>query len=107
MVAYDNGYSKEFSTCSVREWSEKIHQEIMAGTSLNSIGTNIHRKVLSQTDTIELEHPGYLHFLFRDAVKKKGSNAGYDELAAQMVLSSSGIKDHRPPITLSPYQLSK
>ena len=73
--------------------------------SLDSIGTNLHRKVLSQIESIELGHPGYLHNLFRDAITKKGSNLGYEELAAQMVLSSTLTLDPRPSINISAYQI--
>ena len=73
--------------------------------SLASIGTNCHRPVLSQRESIEQEYPGYLHYLCRDAITKNGSNSGFEELAAQMVLSSTPTVDARPSINISTYQL--
>ena len=70
---------------------------------MHSIGSNIHSKILSQTDSIKVQFPRY--FLFCDAIEKKGSNSSYEELAAQMVLSSTGTVDYCPQITISAYQL--
>ena len=70
-----------------------------------SIGTNLHRPVLSQTESIEQEHPGYLHYLFWDVITKKGNNSGFEELASQMVLIGTSTSDARPSIDISTYQL--
>ena len=77
MMVYNNGYSKKFSICSIREWSNEIHREILEGISLASIGANLHRIVISQTESAEREHHGYINHLFQDAVTKKGSNSGF------------------------------
>ena len=64
MVAYDNRYSKEFSICSIRMWSDKIRSQILEGIALEAIGTNGHCDKVMETNVISKEHPGYLHFLF-------------------------------------------
>lgn len=97
--------TQKFSICSIREWDERVFLEILEGISLTFITANSYRLVLSQTESIEQEHPRYLNYLFCDVIIKKGSNSGFKELAAQMVLSSMSTIDARPSINIITYQL--
>ena len=107
MIAYDNGYSIEFATNTIQTWDSKIKEHILQGMHFLNIGEKSISKRVSVTASIEEAHPGYLHDLYRDATTKIGNNAGFDELAAQMVLSSTSCLDNRPNIDISAYQLRK
>ena len=50
---------------------------------------------------VDQSYPGYMHFLFRDAVKKKGTNASFAELATQMNEQSKSARDTRPELSLT------
>ena len=56
-------------------------------------------------DTIEEQHPGYLHFLFRAAQKVKGSKATYTEIADYMNVKSACPSEVRPTLSLHRLQI--
>ena len=51
--------------------------------------------------TVEQSYPGYMYFLFRNAVKKKGTNASFAELATQMNEQSKSVRYTRPELSLT------
>ena len=107
LVAYDNGYQKEFSTNSILRWEGKFKNEIENGVSSKCVGECNRKGSVSAVNIIKQQHPGYLHHLFRQAIKMVGLNAGFAELAQQMHLSSTSSIDPRPPVIISRRQLNK
>ena len=57
-------------------------------------------------DQIELEHPGYLHHLFWSALKIKGLNTSFADIAYQMNCISSVHKEGRPTTNLTRNKLN-
>ena len=84
IVAYDNGYLKEFSTKSIIRWEKDVDKSTKDGVSSNHIATNKYTIKIAHTTRIEETYPGYLHYLFRKATKLRGPKAGFGELAVVM-----------------------
>ena len=97
LVAYDNGYQKEFSVATIRRWETLAIDQITVGTRSMEVAQSRHKGSISSTDLIEVKYPGYLHQLFRQALYTKGSNSSFSEIACHMNLASrkdSEVRDH-------------
>ena len=68
LVAYDNGFCSEFSTCSILRWSADVNKKIQEDASSTLIASNLYKKRISDVEKIENMNPGYLHFLYRHAI---------------------------------------
>ena len=105
LVAHDNGFSSEFSTCSILRWSADIDKKIQEGVSSTLIASNLYKKRISHVEKIESMNPGYLHFLYRHTIRTKGPNAIWKELAEVINLKSDTPAETRPSIDLSSKKL--
>ena len=84
MCAYDNGFSNEFIISTLDQWDDGIEDDITSGVAYKEVDNTKNVGSHVSVSAIEIAHLGYLHYLFRDAVKKKGTNASFAELAGQM-----------------------
>ena len=57
MVAYDNGFSREFSLRTIMRWERSILTQIMTGCESKEIGENQHKGTVSAIERIEDGHP--------------------------------------------------
>ena len=64
LVAYDNGFVKEFSMRSISRWDTAFTNEIKNGCESNKLGEKKRIGSISTVDQIENSNPGYLHHLF-------------------------------------------
>ena len=106
MVAYDNGYGKEFSLRTIHRWSDNTTKYIYMGVKSNNIGTSSNKGSIGDTDKLDKDYPGYLHKLFPRALKVKGYNASFVEITHQMNRSSSVSSESRPTIELTQRQVN-
>lgn len=62
---------------------------------------------MSYTDKIEKDHPGYLHELYRYAVRMKGIRATFAEIAESMNAKSGTLiaEEERPSLSLHRLQV--
>ena len=59
------------------------------------------------TDQVEENSPGYLHYLFRHAIKVKGPKAGFAELAHSMEEKSKVPSEPRQNVKVHRLQLNQ
>lgn len=71
-VAYDNGFSIEFSTCCIPRWSADIDKKVQVGVSSTLIVSNLYKKRINDVDKIENLNPRYLYFYTDMQSKQKG-----------------------------------
>ena len=100
LVSYDNGYQKESSVRSVQRWDMDVVTNIKSETNSKNIGKGQFKLKEKQTDRIKLTCPGYLLYLFRYAIKVRGSKARFDELADCMNKKIRIPSESRPSVNL-------
>ena len=101
MCVYNNGFTNEFSVPTLAMWDDVTRKEIISGVACEDVGDSKNIQSQSVVSYIKSLYPGYLHYLFRDDVKKKGKNASFTELSKQMNDTNWSSKDSRPKINLS------
>ena len=106
LIAYTNGYRTVFSTSTILRWELNIHAQVTSGEVSSSVAEQGGGSSIGDTDKIELAHPGYLHHLFRLVIKRIGYNAGFQEIAHHMNLSSAVKSERRMSISLSRRQVN-
>ena len=84
MVAYDNGYLREFGTTSIKRWDTEVLVNTKKGVSSILVGKGKYKQITKYTDQIEEDSPSYLHYLFCHAIDTKGPKASFAELANSM-----------------------
>ena len=107
LIAYDNGYAKEFHFRTVIRWIEEIHHGISHGISSTAIAEPENKGSVAYTDTIEVNYPGYLTELFRTALRTKGRNSGFEEIGHQMNALSAVDTKNRPTLLLTRRQVNE
>ena len=118
MVAYDNGYLSEFSVSSILRWDKEVIEKVSRGTETEKITANIRYKPKKYVanirykpkkyvDIIKSEHPGYLHSLFRKAIKLKGPKASFEQLTVAINAISNVASEVRPGLTLHRKSLNR
>ena len=85
MVAYDNGYLSEFSIRSILRWDKEVIEKVSKGVRAVDITTNNPHIRKKYVVTIEHNNPGYLHSLFRKAIKLKGPKASFEQLSVAII----------------------
>ena len=105
LVAYDNGYAKEFSLRSIQRWESLALEQVMMGLQSEEIVGRHHKGSVSCTDAVDKKYPGYLHSLFRKALQVKGNNASFSEISCHMNVSSSLESESRDSVQLSRKQI--
>ena len=102
LVAYDNGYRRLVSPHTVVLWEIRMSVKLDTGdhASTNRIGST------SYVGEIEKRHPGYLHFLYRYAVRTFGAKSGFGLLASVMNERSDTPGESRTSLNLSRRQLN-
>ena len=106
LIAYANGYKTVFSTSTILRWELNIHSQVTSGVESSLVVKQCGGGSVRDSDKIELAHPGYLHYLFRVVVKRIGYNAGFQEIAHHMNLSSCVPSETRMSISLSRRQVN-
>ena len=71
MCAYANVFMTEFSIPTLSRWDEGISDDISLGVAYSDIRNSKNTGSQASVSSTELAHPGYMHLLFRDAVKKR------------------------------------
>ena len=107
LVAYDNGYVSEFSISSILRWDKEVINKVKDGVSTRNINANAPHVPVKYVDVIENNYPGYLHTLFRKAIKLKGPKASFTQLALAMNEISNTVSELRPALTLHRLQLNR
>ena len=107
MVAYDNGFLSEFSVRSILRWDKEVIEKVSSGVQAEKISANNGYVRQKYVDTIEKNNPGYLHSLFRKAIKLKGSKASFDQLSVAMNAINNVASEVRPGLTLHRLQLNR
>ena len=108
LVAYTNGYSREFGYSTMVCWKKEIHSQIIIlGENSSQVAKSSNGGSVRYTDQIETDHPGYLHYLFRKVIKKIGYNSGFKEIAHNMNLTSMIQSEKRQAISISRIQLNE
>ena len=102
-IAYDQGYPKSTGSSQLGKWRDKAMQDISAGKS-SALSRNFKHRV-SYTDGIEAKHPGYLHELYRYAIRTRGVLATFSELSETMNKKSATQEEDRPTLTLHRLQV--
>ena len=88
LVAYNNGYTKEFSLRSVMRWENLSIEQVLRGIlSREIIGTR-HKGSVSSIDALDKKYPRYMYFLFRNALHVKGSNSSLSEITCHVNITS-------------------
>ena len=107
LVAYDNGFLSEFSVSSILQWDKEVIEQVKEGLSTNIITTNTPHVPTKYVDTIDDNHPGYLHSLYRKAINLKGPKASFLQLSVAMNSIGSVASELRPSLTLHRLQLNR
>ena len=76
-------------------------QQIAQGVVCNDISNSKNIDSNSSVSSIETLYPGYLHHLFRNVIKKNGTNALFAELSEQINSTSWLNKYPYPSIGLT------
>lgn len=103
-VSYDLGYKCELAYTALPRWFAKLHVAIERGELIDPMSPS-HSGSVKYLDTIEQEHQGYLHELFRYAQMVKGATSTFGELAMVMNEKSNAPGENRPTLTMSRRQL--
>ena len=107
MLAYDNGYLREFGTTSIKRWDTEVSTNTKKGVSSTLVGKHKYKLIGKYTDQVEENSPGYLHYLFRHAINVKGPKAGFAELAHSMEEKSKVPSESRQDIKVHRLQLNR
>ena len=102
-VAYDLGFKSRLADSRLPSWNKQLMKGLEAGNP-NPLSPSYAGKV-GYLDSIDESHPGYLHFLWRYAVRTKGSTATFQELADQMNIKSGAPGEVRPTLSMHMLQL--
>ena len=106
LISYTNGYRNVFSTTTILRWELNIHAQVTSGETSSLVAEQCGGGSVGDTEKIEKAHPGYLHYLFRLVTKRIGYNAGFQEIAHHMNLSSCVPSEDRMTISLSRRQVN-
>ena len=106
LVTYDNGFIAEFLVTSILRWDKKVLEKVKEGVSINFITRNTPHVLKKYMDTIENNHPGYLHSLYRKAINLKRSKASFLKLSVTMNTISNIVSKLRPSLTLHRLQFT-
>ena len=107
LIAYDNGFISEFSVTSILRWDKEVLRKVKDGVGTNLITNHIRHVPKKYVDIIEERHPGYLHYLYRKAIKLKGPKASFLQLSVAMNNISNITSETRTPLTLHRLQLNR
>ena len=107
LIAYDNGYLFEFSINSILRWDKEVLEKVARGVNTEFITTNMKYKNTKYVDEIEATNFGYLHLLYRKAIKLKGPKASFEQLSSAMNAISNVASELRPTLTLGRMQLNR
>ena len=88
-------------------WDCDVSKQVKDGVSSTNIMSNSFKGNVKYVDKIESYHPGYLHYLYRQATKVKGPKAGFAELAFVMNEKRRVPSKLRTSTNISRYQLNK
>jgi hypothetical protein len=111
LVSYDWGFIEQAASGrTVREWCQAIEQSLRMGPV--PMGRVLATKPFGPQKgayivQIERKHNGYLHSLYRRAVRIEGAKASWDDIADQMNQLSSGRGESRDTLKLSAAQLRR
>mmetsp|Transcript_22699 Transcript_22699/g.53836 ORF Transcript_22699/g.53836 Transcript_22699/m.53836 type:complete len:948 (+) Transcript_22699:244-3087(+) len=103
LIAYDHGYPRSTGSSQLGKWYDQAKKDISAGKSSALSRTFIRR--VSYTDGIEAAHPGYLHELYRYAVRTRGILATFAEITETMNSKSATSDEIRPTLRLHRLQM--
>lgn len=99
LVAFDSGMRRAPKGTTLCAWVDDLHL-MMRGEGSKRTGRG--RKVESSyCDTMERNHPGYLHWLYRQADREISDKASFSELAYEMEKISARAGDRGPVVSLS------
>ena len=107
LVAYDQGYRVPFGYTQINVWDSKIEAILDHKRMLNPSLAPDQRGTTSYCDRLETNNPGYLHELFRYAIRTQGSKSSFAVLAIAMNQKSRVPTEHRPVINISRRMLNK
>ena len=106
LVAYDNGFTVEFSYRTIARWDNNIYNDILSGKFADEIGVPNKGNRISLMKRTEHDHPGYLHELYRESVAIKGSCSSFSEISAEMNALSRRANDPRPSLDLNRHMVN-
>ena len=107
LVAYDNGYTAEFSYSTLKTWDDTVYDSIITGKMASDVCTPPRAHRASLVDKTEANYPGYLHDLYRESISIKGATSSFAELADQMNALSRRTSDNRPALDLNRRMLNR
>ena len=87
-------------------WELNINRKIDLGSSSEQMIQSMNMGSISEVEKIEDEYPGYLHYLYREAIKVISSKAGFKEIATFMNEKSDIPTEVRPTLALSRRQVN-
>jgi hypothetical protein len=87
-------------------WDKKLQDYFQSGDETDRAVSPRHAGSRDYVTRMENIHPGYLHELWRYAVKTKGSAAKFQELAETMNLKSAAPGEAQTELNVSGRQLS-
>jgi hypothetical protein len=90
----------------VPRWDKSLTKALETGEDTDSVISPRNAGTKSNTFQMEVKHPGYLHELWRYAIRTKGSGATYRELAETMNEKSASPAEQRTELSMSGQQLS-
>lgn len=102
-IAYDHGYPKSTGASQLGKWYDKAQKGIATGNARAMSRSFTHTP--SYTDRIEKEHPGYLHELYRYAIRTRGILSTFSEIAETMNSKSATSEETRPVLKLHRLQV--
>ncbi len=103
MVCYDLGYKVVTGKFGLVSWLKQFKALVLNTSALNMFRSK-HKGSTSQATRVEMEHPTYLHHLYRRATSIiLGDDAMFSEVASQMNLLST--VDEWPTMNLNEWTL--
>ena len=104
-VAFDQGYTRPLAASQLPRWYGLLNAAILSGEEQDPLAP-CHSGKASYVDTVEKQHPGYLHSLYRYAVSVKGHLATFNDIAQTMNERSASPGETRSTLSLSRRQVA-